>query len=111
MQESEPRIAEYVRLCVGQMRCRAMRPVVEKELRAHMEDQEEAYLAEGKTPEEAERLAVAQMGDPVEAGMGLDRVHRPRMDWKVLGLIGALALAGIVLQFIWAGQGLSLIHI
>lgn len=105
MQESEPRIAEYVRLCVGQMRCRAMRPVVEKELRAHMEDQEEAYLAEGKTPEEAERLAVAQMGDPVETGMGLDRVHRPRMDWKVLGLIGALALAGIVLQFIWAGQG------
>lgn len=103
-QESENRIGEYARLCVGQMRCRAMRPVVEKELRAHMEDQKEAYLADGKTLQEAERLAVAQMGDPVEAGMGLDRVHRPRMDWKAIALIGALALTGVVLQFIWAGQ-------
>lgn len=85
--DTESRIQTYAELCVGQMRCCAMRPVVGKELEAHMEDQKEAYLAEGMTPEEAERLAVAQMGDPVEAGMELDRVHRPRMDWKAVTLI------------------------
>ena len=102
------RIRAYAELCVGQMRCCAMRPVVGKELEAHMEDQKEAYLAEGMPPEEAERLAVVQMGDPVEAGMELDRVHRPRMDWKAVTLICFLAAVGIWLQFIHAGQGGSI---
>ena len=102
------RIRAYAELCVGQMRCYAMRPVVGKELEAHMEDQKEAYLAEGMPPEEAERLAVVQMGDPVEAGMELDRVHRPRMDWKAVTLICFLAAVGIWLQFIHAGQGGSI---
>lgn len=106
--DTESRIQTYAELCVGQMRCRAMRPVVGKELEAHMEDQKEAYLAEGMTPEEAERLAVAQMGDPVEAGMELDRVHRPRMDWKAVTLICFLAAVGILLQFVHAGQGGSI---
>lgn len=104
----ENRIRAYTELCVGQMRCRAMRPVVGKELEAHMEDQREAYLAEGMVPEEAERLAVAQMGDPVEAGMELDRIHRPRMDWKAVLLICVLAGLGTLLQLIHAGQGGSL---
>ena len=106
--DTESRIQIHAELCVGQMRCRAMRPVVGKELEAHMEDQKEAYLAEGMAPEEAERLAVAQMGDPVEAGMELDRVHRPRMDWKAVALICFLAAVGILLQFVHAGQGGSI---
>lgn len=108
MQDSKERIRAYTELCVGQMRCRAMRPVVGKELEAHMEDQREAYLAEGMAPEEAERLAVAQMGDPVEAGMELDRIHRPCMDWKAVLLICVLAGLGTLLQLIHAGQGGSL---
>lgn len=89
---------EYLRLCTGQMRCKAMRPVVEKELRAHIEDQRDAYLDSGMEAEEAMDLAVEQMGDPVETGSALDRIHRPKMDWKTAGIILFLAVVGFLVQ-------------
>ena len=39
------------------------------------------------------------MGDPVETGMELDRIHRPRMDWKLVAVIVVLSLAGLFLQW------------
>ena len=47
------------------------------ELRHHLEDQCRALEDEGKTPAEAERLAVEEMGDPEETGAALDALHRP----------------------------------
>lgn len=95
---------EYLKLCTGQMRCRAMRPVVEKELRAHIEDQRDAYLDSGMEEKEAMDLAVKQMGDPVEIGNALDRVHRPRMDWKTAGIILGLAAVGLLVQYAYSGE-------
>ena len=40
------------------------------------------------------------MGDPVEAGVALDRIHRPRMDWKTASLILFLAAAGVLVQYL-----------
>lgn len=90
---------EYLELCTGQMRCKAMRPEVEKELYAHIEEQTQSYLDDGMEREEAERLAVEQMGDPVETGTALDRIHRPKMDWKATGAILFLAAVGLLVQF------------
>ncbi|MDO4331857.1 MAG: FtsW/RodA/SpoVE family cell cycle protein [Eubacteriales bacterium] len=90
---------EYLKLCTGQIRCKTMRPVVEKELRAHIEDQQNAYLENGMAEKDAMRLAVEQMGDPVETGNALDRIHRPKMDWKTAGIILLLALIGFLAQY------------
>lgn len=95
---------EYLKLCTGQMRCRAMRPVVEKELRAHIEDQRDAYLDSGMEEKEAMELAVKQMGDPVETGSALDRIHRPKMDWRTAGIILILAAAGFLAQYAYSGE-------
>lgn len=97
--------SEYLALCTGQMRCKAMRPVVERELFAHMEEQRQAYLSEGKGEEEAGKLAVGQMGDPLETGMRLDRIHRPRMNWRAAGMILALAALGLFFQFMFSIKG------
>lgn len=51
-------------------------------------------------------MAVEQMGDPVEAGSAFDRVHRPRMDWKAMGMIFAAALLGIVMYGILCWEGI-----
>lgn len=101
------RIEDYLELCTGQMRCKAMRPSVDKELRCHMEEQKEAYLADGMTEEEAEEKAVRDMGDPVETGAGLDRVHRPKMDWKTVGFVLVLAAIGVGVQAFLQPDGLS----
>jgi len=98
--------SEYLELCLEQVRCRRMRPVLEAELKAHVEDQKAAYLTEGKSAKEAEELAVLQMGDPVEAGVAFDRIHRPRMDWKAMGIVLAAILTGIVMYGLLYQEGI-----
>ena len=91
---------EYLQVLTEQIRCRAARGPVRKEIKQHLEDQAEAFAELGMSKEEAETAAVEQMGDPVEAGGALDRIHRPQMAWGMLVLICALSAAGILAQYL-----------
>lgn len=86
---------EYLEVLSEQIRCKAARPAVEAEIRQHIEDQAEAYEADGHSREDAVKMAVKQMGDPVETGVELDRIHRPKTDWNMVALIFALSAAGL----------------
>ena len=55
----------YLDAVEAQIRWKRARTVAARELETHLEDQQEEFLAEGHPPEEAERLAVEDMGDPV----------------------------------------------
>lgn len=89
---------EYLDIVESQIRCKMARGAVSKEIKAHIEDQAEAFRMEGMEPEDAEAAAVRGMGDPVEAGEALDRIHRPRMAWEMIALIAGLSIVGFLLQ-------------
>lgn len=89
-------IQTYIQAVEEQIRWKRARGVVSLELRRHLEDQRDAFAAEGR--EDAEQLAVEEMGDPVALGTELDRLHRPRPQWGLLGLTIALACAGAFLR-------------
>lgn len=91
-------IQAYLEAVREQIRWKRARPVLVRELGQHLEDQRDAFVQEGKSPEEAERLAVEDMGNPVTVGTELDAVHRPRPQWGLLGLTFALAVIGAVLR-------------
>lgn len=103
-------IAAYLETVGQQIRWRRARPVLLAELRQHLEDQRDAFAAEGR--EDAEHLAVEEMGDPVAVGAELDRLHRPRAQRGLLALTMAFALAGAVLRVWltagWADAGLDI---
>ena len=67
-------IAAYLEAVQGQIRWKRARPLLVRELERHLEDQRDDFLKEGKAPDEAERLAVEDMGDPVTVGTELDRM-------------------------------------
>lgn len=89
---------EYLKTLTDQIRCKMAREAVRDELLAHIEDQKAAYLSEGMEQEEAEEAAVREMGDPVETGNEMDRIHRPMMAWGMIALIAVLSIAGYVVQ-------------
>ena len=89
----------YLDAVEAQIRWKRARTVAARELETHLEEQQEEFLAEGHPPEEAERLAVEDMGDPVAVGADLDRLHRPRPQWGMLGLTLALLLVGGWLRY------------
>ena len=53
-------------LLLEQIRNKRAKELVAHEITSHIEDQEEAYRAQGLTAYDAERRAVLDMGDPVE---------------------------------------------
>lgn len=89
---------EYLEKLLSQIRCKKARPYISDEIRKHMEDQITENIAHGMTAKEAEINAVADMGDPVEAGISLDKVHKPQVAWKLIVIVGILSLLGILIQ-------------
>ena len=81
---------EYLKTLLEQIRCKKARPYIRQELQNHMEDQIEANIHAGMDYESAEKEAVKDMGDPVEAGISLDRIHKPQIAWKLLFMIALI---------------------
>lgn len=86
---------EYLHIVTDQIRCKKARPDVKTELEAHIMDQMEDYRNEGMEEQEAMERAILEMGDPVEVGVELDRIHRPKMSWEILLLVGILGGIGV----------------
>lgn len=86
---------EFIRSVTEQIRCVRARAGVAKELSDHIEDQAAAYEEEGEPREEAVMRAVREMGDPVEVGVELDRIHRPQTDFKMIGMAFVFSVAGL----------------
>lgn len=97
------RMEEYLHTVTDQIRCRNAREMVSEELRNHILDQAEAYEAEGVFEDEALERAVRDMGDPVEVGISMDRIHRPRMSAGILLLTAAISLMSIALHAVLPG--------
>jgi len=91
-------IEEYLKTVGEQIRCKAARGPVQEEIRGHIEDQKADFLRAGMDEQEAEAAAVLEMGDPVETGVALDEVHRPKMAWGMILLIAGLSLVGLLMQ-------------
>ena len=89
---------EYIEAAASQIRARRARDMVARELEAHIEDQAACYTEQGMSQAEAEKEAVRQMGDPVEVGISMDRIHRPRTDWKMICMLVLVCVLGLSLQ-------------
>ncbi len=98
------RIERYLETAGAQVRWKRVRPALERELRTHLEEQTEAYLAEGMDEDAAEAEAVRQMGDAEAVGLALDAVHRPKKQMAMLLLAGLAIALGMYLRAEFTGS-------
>ena len=91
---------EYLTALTNQIRTKRARTMVAEEVEAHIEDQKQDFIAHGLDEAEAESMAVAEMGDPIEAGIELDCIHRPKMEWTILISVLVVSVMGLILQAI-----------
>ena len=88
----------YLEKLLSQIRCKKARPFISEEIKRHIEDQIAENLTEGMDAKTAEEKAVEDMGDPVQVGISLDKIHKPKVEWKLLAIVGILSLLGILIQ-------------
>ncbi len=92
------KIHEYSKSVCGQIRWKKAHAVVSEEIENHLIDQRNAYMADGTDEAAATERAITQMGDPVTIGTQLDRTHRPKPQWGMLGLITVIMFIGVFIQ-------------
>ncbi len=90
------RIEEYLDTVCAQIKWKAAKPVVREELRGHLQEHVDAFQHAGDSLELAEQRAVAQMGDAAKTGIDLNRIHRPRYDWMLIGALAGLMGLGLL---------------
>ncbi|MEK3877506.1 FtsW/RodA/SpoVE family cell cycle protein [Paenibacillus sp. FSL M7-0420] len=75
-----------------------MHSEIRDELSGHFTDLVSERLELGASEEEAQRYAIAQMGDPQAIGRNLHQIHKPRIPWSLLAgviLLSAVSLLGM----------------
>lgn len=92
-------IEEYLNNVKDQIRNEKAKEFVSEELKTHIEDQIDEYINEGMSEEQAALAAVKDMGDPVNVGTSLNRIHRPHMEWRFLIFIIGLSAISLVVHF------------
>lgn len=73
---------------------------ISEELELHIQDIKENHMNNGIQEIEAEEKAVSQMGVPEEIGKKLNKIHRPKLDWKLLILILILMGFGLLVSIL-----------
>lgn len=96
------KVQQYLEAMCSQIRCRKIHAGICEEIETHIQDQQEAFQAQGLDEETATLKAVAQMGDPLLVGVELDRIYKPRPEWSIIALTCLLLLAGILLRYFCA---------
>ena len=86
---------EYINLVSKQIHYIFDRKSIEEEIKDHLEDSIFDLMEEGLSKEDAESLAVVQMGDPVEVGKMLNKEHYP-----LLGYFYMISLIVLILILI-----------
>ena len=87
------------------------RDSIEQEFNQHIEDSTFDFMSEGYSKEEAEKIAIEQMGDPIEIGKQLNEEHKPLLGYLWMTSKVVLGLLTIPACF-WIGVfGYSLFQI
>lgn len=97
---------DFISNVTEQIRCVRARDGIARELSDHITDQAAAYEEAGEAHEDAVERAVREMGDPVEVGVELDRIHRPQIDYKLIAMAFLFHIAGAFL--LWKVSDVSL---
>lgn len=99
---------KYLETLSEQIRYKKALPLIEKELENHIEEQKADFIASGMEEDEAEAAAVLEMGDPVEVGVDMDRIHRPKNVGRLTGGIFSLyCVSSLLCMFMEEHTGLE----
>lgn len=101
------KIDEYLNNVCDQIRWKKAHGFVTRELEDHIIDQKDTFLSEGMSEDKAVEKAIEEMGDPVTVGMELDRTHKPRPEWSIIILTGALVMVGTLIRIFMASDTFS----
>lgn len=104
LMESNNRIKDYINSVCNQIKWKNSHIYISKELENHIIDQKDSFISQGLGEEESIEKSITEMGDPIVVGTDLDKIHKSKIEWSIVGLTSITLLLGLVVQFIIANE-------
>ena len=92
-------IKEFLNNVCEQIKYKPIRNEIAEELENHIKEAKENYIQEGIEEIEAEEKAISQMGKAEEIGKKLNKIHKPKLDWKLLIMVVITLAFGFLVAF------------
>jgi cell division protein FtsW (lipid II flippase) len=89
-------LKQFLQRVQDQIKSKEAKCFVQQELQVHILERKKEFIAQGNTEEEAETLALNQMGNPISLGKEMQKIHKPKVDWLLVVLFSAVLLIGTV---------------
>lgn len=93
-------IENFLQNVCQEIKYKPVRPSISEELEQHIQEIKEEYIQNGIEEQEAEKRAIEQMGNAEEIGKRLNKIHRPKTDWRLIVLITILTAFGIAISIL-----------
>ncbi len=87
---------EFLNNVCKKIKYKPIRSEIFEELKSHIEEQKDELIQNGTEEKIAEETVIQNMGNAEELGKNLNKIHRPKLDWKLLLLIVILITFGIL---------------
>jgi cell division protein FtsW (lipid II flippase) len=86
----------YTNKVTSYVRSKEAKKFVAEELHYHLEQETKGLKDAGLSEQDAEEKAIQQMGSAERLGQDMNKLHRPRVDWVMIGMIMFISLMGIL---------------
>lgn len=98
MVNNSEKFDEFLKTVCSQVNCSEMHEYIKEELKSHFLDIVEEYTDQGASYEEAERQAMAHIGDAELIGSEFNKVYTKEPHWNTLFITLILGIIGIITQ-------------
>ena len=80
-------IKEFLESVCQQIKYKPIRSEIADEIKCHIEETKEELMLSGMEELKAEEEAVSRMGDSEKKKKKLNKIHKPKLEWKILFII------------------------
>ncbi|OJE39196.1 cell division protein FtsW [Bacillus tropicus] len=77
----------FLKEVTNHIKSKEAKDLVAAELDFHLKQAKNMWIGKGLSEEVAEDKAVEQMGSPIKLGQELNKLHKPKVDWFLIGLL------------------------
>ena len=77
----------YLQRVTSYIKSKEARTFVTAELKQHIQQTQQSWINKGVTEQEALQKAITEMGSPSTLGESLNKIHKPKVDWLLIGLL------------------------
>lgn len=93
------KLDNFLDLICSRIKYKPIRESISDEIKNHIEELKENYVLEGNSQEIAEEKAILNMGNAEEIGEKLNKIHRPKIDIKLLIIVFFMIAVGIIVTY------------